>query len=57
MADLKTKPLLDELGLVMKIKSNEMPNKKTLKAMKRTFKGERLTKTNSHADLMQKLNA
>jgi antitoxin component of RelBE/YafQ-DinJ toxin-antitoxin module len=49
------KMLLKELGVVINEKA-KTPNKTTLASMKKTQKGEDLTKTTSHDDLMKKLN-
>jgi len=51
------KQLLKELGVVINMENAKVPNKKTLSSMKKTSKGEDLTKTTSHSDLMKKLNS
>ncbi|SEQ90582.1 hypothetical protein [Pedobacter rhizosphaerae] len=51
------KQLLKELGVVINPSIDKQPNKKTLDSMTKTAKGKDLTKTSSHEDLMNKLNA
>ncbi|GGI24803.1 hypothetical protein [Pedobacter mendelii] len=51
------KQLLKELGVVINTDSEKIPNKKTLASMDKTSQGKALTKSSSHADLMEKLNA
>lgn len=48
--------LLKELGVIIN-EETKSPNKATLSSMKKTQKGEDLTKSVSHADLMNKLNS
>lgn len=51
------KRLLKELGVVINTESAKSPNKTTCSSMAKTSKGEGLTKSLSHEDLMQKLNS
>ncbi|MBC6111476.1 hypothetical protein ACFOG5_23070 [Pedobacter fastidiosus] len=51
------KQLLKELGVVINAELEKSPNKTTLSSMDKTSKGKDLTKSSSHADLMQKLNS
>ncbi|WP_029288108.1 hypothetical protein [Pedobacter sp. R20-19] len=51
------KQLLKELGVVINTESAKSPNKTTRTSMAKTSKGEGLTKSSSHEDLMQKLNS
>ena len=51
------KELLKELGVIINLETEKKPNKTTITSMKKTSKGEGLTKSSSHADLMQKLNS
>ena len=51
------KQLLKELGVTINKDLEKSPNKQTLSSMAKTSKGERLTKSSSHEDLMQKLNS
>ena len=51
------KQLLKELGVTINKDLEKIPNKKTLSSMAKTNKGEGLTKSSSHEDLMQKLNS
>ncbi|WP_293788621.1 hypothetical protein [uncultured Pedobacter sp.] len=51
------KQLLQELGVIINIDTEKKPNKTTVASMKKTLKGEGLTKSSSHSDLMQKLNS
>ena len=48
--------LLKELGVVIS-KESKTPNKTTLNSIKKTQKGEGLTKSMDHIDLMDKLNS
>jgi len=50
------KMLLKELGVIIS-KESKTPNKTTLASIKKTQKGEDLTKSTDHVDLMQKLNS
>ena len=50
------KMLLKELGVVINEEAKK-PNKTTLASMRKTQKGEDLTKSTSHTDLLQKLNS
>jgi len=51
------KQLLKELGVIINAETEKSPNKTTIASMKKTSKGEGLTKSANHADLMQKLNS
>lgn len=51
------KQLLKELGVTINKDLEKSPNKQTLSSMAKTSKGEGLTKSSSHEDLMQKLNS
>ncbi|WP_412465524.1 hypothetical protein [Pedobacter sp. KLB.chiD] len=51
------KQLLQELGVVINTETEKKPNKITVASMKKTIKGEGLTKSSSHSDLMEKLNS
>ena len=50
------KMLLKELGVIIN-EEKKIPNKTTLASIKKTQRGEGLTKSTSHTDLMQKLNS
>ncbi|RBQ11984.1 hypothetical protein [Pedobacter miscanthi] len=51
------KQLLLELGVTINTETEKKPNKTTVASMKKTSKGEGLTKSSSHPDLMEKLNS
>ncbi|RLJ72685.1 hypothetical protein [Pedobacter alluvionis] len=51
------KQLLQELGVIINTDTEKKPNKTTIASIKKTSKGEELTKSSSHLDLMQKLNS
>ncbi|WP_443946405.1 hypothetical protein ACJVDH_04625 [Pedobacter sp. AW1-32] len=50
------KKFLKEMGVIITPDTTNLPNAKTLASMEKTSKGKGLTKTESHDDLMEKLN-